>query len=381
MGSFGANNPALNLSVAGLPAPNQDKEAEGDCRRPPYTKGGELRHAKAIILFLAVAALVQTSAMAQLGKKSLLPEGQLFLPVGNFSPIENSARIYGEAALATGDLSFVDGTEYDVDADRAAAALDIKVGSAIFSAGFSTATTRFVTTASGVTSEQENERTSIAARGAFRFGDSGIVVLQASQVDEKVTVGASNSSTSISDSAEKGFINTALGASVDISQRFRLGVSFSPEVSDKAEFTGVLAGSETRSGHGAQVAAGLGYNTPTFAAGLELFVESESQDASSQAEQAIIATAELLFGDTSLTGRFVFFQEDPLRIAGELQAPDTEGTIVTVLAKHRFGPVVLGVGISQFNEEGFDTGVPVEDLDRFDSRSITTASLRIAIDF
>ena len=76
----------------------------------------------------------------------------------------------------------------------------------------------------------------------------------------------------------------------------------------------------------------------------------------------------MLFGDTSLTGQFVFFQEDPLRIDGNLQAPDTEGTVVTVLAKRRIRSAVIGVGISQYNEEGFATGVPSEDADRFDSR-------------
>ena len=40
-------------------------------------------------------------------------------------------------------------------------------------------------------------------------------------------------------------------------------------------------------------------------AALDWFMESESQDAASQAERAITATAEMLFGDTSLTGQFV----------------------------------------------------------------------------
>lgn len=340
-----------------------------------------MRAAKSVLILLVMAALAQTSAMAQLGKKSLMPEGQLFLPVGNFSPMEKDSRVYGILSVTTGDLSYTDGTNYDVDGNRANVALDFKAGTSVFSAGFSTATTELSTTVSGVRIDQNNERTSIAARGAFLFGGSGVVVLQASKVDQKVTVGASIGSASISDSADTGLIDTALGASMDISEGIRLGAAFSPEVSDKAQFNGVLAGAEIRRGHGTRIGIGLGYNTPDFAAGLEFFTESESQDAASQAESAITATAEMLFGDTSLTGQFVFFQEDPLRIDGALQAPDTEGTVVTVLAKRRIGSAVIGVGISQYDEEGFATGVPSEDAGRFDSLSTTSISVRFAADF
>lgn len=342
---------------------------------------GIMRATNIVFMLLAMAVLVPSAALAQLGKKSLLPEGQLFLPVGNFSAMEKDLRVYGLFGVTTGDAAFKDGTNLDLDADEIAAALDFKGGPAVFSVGYSLDTFTQSTTVSGVGIELEDETTNLGGRASFLFGESGVASIQIFIEDETTTVTGSLSGFSISDSADTRIIDISLGASMDVSEGIRLGGAFSPEVSDKAEFNGFLAGSETRNGHGTQIAVGLGYNTPELAAGLEFSMESESEDALAKAERAITATAEILFGDTSLTGQFVFFQEDILRVNGDLQSPDSEGTVIGVLARFRLGGGVLGLQLQRLSEESFDTGVPADDVDRLDSVDLTVFAVRFAADF
>ena len=135
-------------------------------------------------MLLAMAVLVPSGALAQLGKKSLMPEGQLFLPVGNFSAMEKDKRVYGAFSVTTGDAEFKDGTNSDVDADRITAALDFKGGSAVYSVGYSLDTI----TRSTAGFEQEDKITNLGGRISFLFGESGIVALEAFQVDETTTV-------------------------------------------------------------------------------------------------------------------------------------------------------------------------------------------------
>ena len=115
------------------------------------------------------------------------------------------------------------------------------------------------------------------------FGESGVAGVQLFIEDETVTL----SSGFISDSADTRIIDIAVGAGADISKNLRLAGAFSPEASDKAQFSGAAAGSEFRNGHGNQIGVGLAYNTPDLAAGLEFAMESESEDALAKAERAI----------------------------------------------------------------------------------------------
>ena len=330
---------------------------------------------------LAASALLATSAVAQLAKKELLPEGQLFLPPGNFSPIEEKLRFYGRFLLATGDMSFTDGVNFDLDAIGIAAALDFKANPAIGSVGYSTITTTLSTTISGVGIEEEFKTTNLGARISVLFGDSGVFAFEVFKVDNTTTVTGSSGGFSVSDSADTSFMDISVGGGADVSDHLRVAAALSPEVSDQAQFTGFLAGSEIRDGHGTQTAIGLGYNTPDFALGLDFSQEAESQDALAPAERAISATGEVLLGEISLTGAFTFFQDDILRVNGSLASPKSEGTSILVAAKFRVASGVLRFSVTRFDEDAFDTGISSEDADRFDSQTITIFAGRFAFDF
>lgn len=332
-----------------------------------------MRATSIILLPFIMAMLAPSGVLAQIARKPLLPEGQLFLPVGSISPMEEDMRVYGAFGVTTGDAAFTDGTNSDVDADSIAAALDFKGDSVFYSVGYSLNT--ITQSAGGV--EQENEITNIGGRISFPFGESGMAGIEAFVEDETVTV----SGPAASDSTDTGILDIFVGAGADISENLRLAGAYSPEVSDEGRFTGALAGFLIRNGHGAIIGVGLGYNTPDLAAGLEYSTTSESQDAFDNAGRAITAEGEVLLGEMSLTGQLVFFQEDILRVNGNLISPDSEGTIIGVLAKFRIGGGVLGLQLERLSEESFATGNPAEDADRLDSVDLTLFAVRFSADF
>ena len=324
--------------------------------------------------------IIAPASFAQLAMKPLLPQGLLELPVGSASPMKESARAYGELELITGEQEFTDGQVFDVERFSISGAADILAGPAIFSFGYVTQTTTFESVFSGLAVEQEDDTTGLAVRLSMTLGASGTVALEAVQVDESTTVTFSGPGVSASGSADTGFTNVTIGGSADVTESIRAGASYSPEVSDRGEFGGQLVGTST-DGHGNQFQAAVGYNTAELALGFDFFMEDEQIDSFSNSERAFIFTGEILFGDTSLTGQYVFIQDDELIDNGNFISPESESALASATLRVRFDQLVLGFEISRFEEEASAFGVAAEDADRFDSQSQTLVAVSLVGEF
>ena len=340
-----------------------------------------MKHTLAIAITTIFLAQASPAALAQVAKRPLLPEGNLFLDIGNFSPLETDIRAYGGVDVASGNVKFKDGFEWDTDETSLAGAVDVSADSIIVSGGLSLESRTQSGTSGGILYESETDSSQLVGIVGSEIGEGLFLSAQLERIVIENTQTASLGSVSLSSSVEVEYFDLTVGSSFDLNETISIGGSLSPAVSDKKEYSGVLSGIEYRAGHGQILILGVGARIQSFAVGFDVAQFGEELDAEAPKGSAYFLSGEILIADEiSLGGYYSSSSFDPLKENNQFVSSAIDGSFLGVEGRKQFNNIVISIGYQKSSFEGKDTGDTVFDADRFDTADDSTLSLSIVAD-
>lgn len=338
-----------------------------------------------LLVILAVASLVGApELLAQVATSPLLPSGNLTLPVGAYSTIEDGqVRIYGSFFGLNSNSNYKQPNTSSVSLSGSGQniAADFNKAGVYVSGGIQQIQAKSSYDVSGVHYDETQHPNLLAFRVGFVTQAAIAFGVEIDSVSDSRGIDASSGSQSVSGSTTHNYSDITAGFSMPVVEAVRIGANYSPEVTSKTHYDSVFSSVESRAGHGATLLAGIGYNQPTYAIGLDGYSITESKDAGSAEAEGTIASLQVALNkDAVVSAQLSYFSSKKLVDGSNYLVPPEQGNSESIGINLRRDRMVFGFVYAQSQITASDFGNAAADANRLNSSNGSSYALRLTVD-
>ena len=314
-----------------------------------------------ILTLVLIAGL--NPVYAQSGMIPLLPEGNMGLTIGTYSEIESGkSRVEFGFASINAEVSDIQIGKYPINETGILLSADLTREHIYLSGGYLKFSGETNISYPGGNFKGKFDSSEFAFRASVLTSGKGVFGVSLNQINESHSAEDTQPGITFSGSANHSYSDIQAGFSIPVSDAIRIGAYFSPEVSSKTFYNGDFSSWDSRTGHGALMSGGIGYNQPDFSAGFDVYSQSESKPAGSHAETGNTLSFQTMISEgLAVSFQYDAYKSDDLTDGGST-SPGSKGTAIAIKAAKTIDKMVIGGTFLNLKESSPGTEIDMNGI-------------------